>query len=89
MRSDEVKEKDEHADQVIGMSEGSETLFRLVPSFELLVETLNEVVGDIVHEALDADVSGTTTKERIDRNLVGAETVRYNSGWPTISHSLV
>ena len=48
MRADKVVEKDEHGNEVIGGREGRKSLFGLVPGLELLVEALNEVVGDVI-----------------------------------------
>ena len=56
MRADEVVEKDEHGNEVVGRSERGKALFGLVPGLELFVKALNEVVGNVVVEALHADV---------------------------------
>ena len=70
MRTDEIKEENEHADKVVGGSKGSEALFGLVPGFELLVKALDEVVGYVILEALDANVSHPLEK-RFNRDFVG------------------
>ena len=51
MRADKVVEKDEHGNEVVGASKRRKTLLGLVPSLELLVKALDEVVGDIIAEA--------------------------------------
>ena len=56
VRADEVVEKDEHGNEVVGRSKGRKALFGFVPSLELLVEALYEVVGDVVMEALYTDM---------------------------------
>lgn len=56
MRADEVAEKDEHGNKVVGRREGRKALLGFVPSLELLVEALYEVVGDVVMEALYTDM---------------------------------
>ena len=76
MRADEVVEKDEHGNEVVGRSKGRKALFGFVPCLELLVEALNEVVGNVVVEALHADVLNPT--QRLDRHLVGKVTVADN-----------
>ena len=50
MRADEVVEEDKHGNEVVGRSKRGKALLGLVPCFELLVEALNEVVGDVVVE---------------------------------------
>ena len=52
----EVVEEDEHGNKVVGRSKRGKALFGLVPSLELFVEALNEVVGNVVVEALYADM---------------------------------
>ena len=76
MRADEVVEKDEHGNEVVGRSKGRKALFGFVPSLELLVEALNEVVGNVVVETLHADVLNPT--QRLDRHLIGKVTVAHN-----------
>ena len=76
VRADEVVEKDEHGNEVVGRSKGRKALFGCVPSLELLVEALNGVVGNVVVEALNADVLNPT--QRLDRHLVGKVTVADN-----------
>jgi len=76
MRADEVVEKDEHGNEVVGRSKGRKALFGLVPGLELLVEALNEVVGNVVVETLHADVLNPT--QRLDRHLIGKVTVAHN-----------
>ena len=74
--ADEVVEKDEHGNEVVGGREGGKSLFGLVPSLELLVEALNEVVGNVIVEALHADVLNPV--QRLDRHLIGEVTVTHN-----------
>ena len=76
MRTDKVVEEDEHGNEVVGGSERCEPLFGLVPSLELLVEALNEVVGNVVVEALHADM--LNPMQRLDGDLVGKVSVADN-----------
>lgn len=69
MRADEVVEKDEHGNEVVGRSERGKALFGLVPGLELFVKALNEVVGNVVVEALHADV--LNPMQRSDRRSNG------------------
>ena len=76
MRADEVVEKDEHGNEVVGRSKGRKALLGFVPCLELLVEALYEVVGNVVVEALHADV--LNPMQRLDRHLIGEVTVAHN-----------
>ena len=76
MRADEVVEKDEHGNEVVGRSKRGKALLGFVPCLELLVEALNEVVGNVVVEALHADV--LYPMQRLDRHLVSKVTVTHN-----------
>ena len=77
MRADEVVEKDEHGNEVVGRSKRGKALLGIVPCLELLVETLYEVVGNIIVEALHANV--LYPMQRLDRHPVGKVTVADNS----------
>ena len=48
MWADKVVEKDEHGNEVVSRSERGKALFGFVPGLELLVEALNEVVGNVI-----------------------------------------
>ena len=74
MRADEVVEKDEHGNEVVGRSERGKALFGLVPGLELFVKAFDQIVGNIVLKALNAYVPGAV-KNRLDRNIVGRITV--------------
>lgn len=76
MRSDEVVEEDEHENEIVGRSKRGKALFGLVPGLELLVEALNEVVGNVIVETLHADV--LDPMQRLDRHLIGKVTVAHN-----------
>ena len=76
MRTNKVKEEHKHGDQVISALKGRKALLGFVPSLELLVEALNEVVGNVVVEALHADV--LNPMQRLDRHLIGEVTVAHN-----------
>ena len=76
MRADKVVEKDEHGNEVIGGREGRKSLFGLVPGLELLVEALNEVVGDVIVETLHADM--LDPMQCLDRHSVGRIAVAHN-----------
>ena len=69
MRADEVVEKDEHGSEVVVRSERGKALFGLVPGLELFVKALNEVVGNVVVEALHADMLDPI--QRLNWHLVG------------------
>ena len=56
MRRDKVVEKDEHGNEIVGRNKGRKSLLGFVLYFELLVEALNEVIGNIVVETLHADM---------------------------------
>ena len=47
-----------------------------LPGLELLVEALNEVVGDVIVETFHADV--LNPMQRLDRHLIGEVTVAHN-----------
>ena len=79
MRADEVVEEDEHGNEVVGRSEGRKALLGFVPGLELLVKALNEVVGDVIVEALDADV--LNSMQSLDRHTVGRIAVADNGSW--------
>ncbi|GHV31349.1 hypothetical protein FACS189481_6290 [Clostridia bacterium] len=70
MRTDKVEEKYEGCDEVVGRRKRRKALFGLVPSFELFVETLNEVVGNVVLETLNANVPNVR-QQGFDGNRVG------------------
>ena len=76
MRADEVVEKDEHGNEVVGRSKRGKALLGFVPCLELLVEALDEVVGNVVVEALHADV--LNPMQRLDRHLIGKVAVAHN-----------
>lgn len=80
MRPYEVEEKDKHRDEIIGRIKRRESLFCFVPSFELFVKALNEVIGNIILKALHTDEFGVW-QDRLHRHLVGAVAVADNSGW--------
>ena len=73
---DEVVEKDEHGNKVVGRREGRKALLGFVPSLELLVEALYEVVGDVVMEALYTDM--LYPMQHLNRHSVGGIAVAYN-----------
>ena len=76
MRAYEVVEKDEHGNEVVGRREGRKTLFSLVPSLELLVKTINEVVGNVIVKTLNTDVLNPI--QHFNRHLVGKVSVTHN-----------
>ena len=73
MRADKVVEKDEHGNEVVGRSKGRKALLGFVPCLELLVEALNEVVGNVVMKTLNTDMFNPM--QRLDRYLIGEVTV--------------
>ena len=56
VRTDEVEEKYESRNHVVGSIKVTKPILRFVPSLELLVKALNEVVGNIILEALNLNV---------------------------------
>ena len=62
--------------EVVGRSKGGKALFSLVPGLALLVESLNEVVGNVIVEALHADVLNSV--QRFNGHLVGKVAVAHN-----------
>ena len=52
MWPNKVEEKDKHADKIVGGLERRKTLFSFVPCLKLLVKTFNQVIGNIIFEAL-------------------------------------
>ena len=76
VRADEVVEEDKHGNEVVGRSKRGKALLGLVPCFELLVEALNEVVGDVVVEALHTDMFHPM--QCFNGHLVGKVAVAYN-----------
>jgi len=77
MRPDKVEEEHEHGNEVVSRIKGAEALLGLVPRLELLVESLNEVIGNIVLEGLHADVFSSKGLYRL---LVSAVAVGDDSG---------
>ena len=53
MRAHEVKEKHKCSNHVVGGIKAAKAIFGLVPSFELLVETLNKIVACFSFEAFN------------------------------------
>lgn len=78
MRTDEIEEEDEQGNEVICGSEGRKALFGFVPGLELFVEGLDEVVGNIVVEALDLNM--LDAKDGFDWDRVGRVTVGDEGG---------
>ena len=76
VRADEVVEEDEHGNEVVGRSKRGKALLGLVPCLELLVKALDEVIGDVIVEALHTDM--LNTMQRFNGHLVGKVAVAYN-----------
>jgi len=76
MRADKVVEEDKQGNEVVGTSEGRKTLLGFVPCLELLVKALNKVVGNVIAEALNADMADTM--DRFNRQFVSGITVADN-----------
>lgn len=73
MRADKVVEEEKQGNEVVGTSEGRKALLGFVPCLELLVKGLNQVVGNVIVEALDADMSNAM--DRFNRQFVSGITV--------------
>lgn len=76
MGTDEVVEENKHGNEVVGRRKGRKSLFGLVPGLELLVEALNEVVGNVVVEALNTDM--LYPMQCLNRHLIGGVAVADN-----------
>ena len=74
VRTNEVEKEDESRNGGVSRVERTEAAFSLVPSLELTVKRFDEIVGNIVYEALDLDVF-SFGKEAFDRDVVGRVTV--------------
>ena len=77
VRADKVVKEDKHGNEVVGRSKGRKALLGLVPSLELLVKAFDEIVGNIIAEALHTDMLYPI--QRLDRHLIGEVTVTHNS----------
>ena len=69
VRTNEVGKEDEGRDGGVGSVERAEAAFGLVPGLELSVERFDEIVGNVVFEAVDANVL-CMGKEALDRDVV-------------------
>ncbi len=56
MRTDKIVKKEKNRNKIVGRIERRKSLFGFIPCFELLVKTFDQVVGDIVTEAVDTDM---------------------------------
>ena len=56
MRANEIVKEEKDRDKVVGGIERGKSLFGFVPCLELFVKAFDQVVGDVVAEALDADM---------------------------------
>ncbi len=82
--ADEVVEKDEHGNEVVSGSKRGKALLGFVPCLELLVETLNEVIGNVVVKTLHTDM--LAPMQRLNGHLIGKVAVAHNGPW--CSHRL-
>lgn len=76
MGPDEVVEEDKQGNEVVGRRERGKALFGFVPCLELLVKTLDEVVGNVIVKTLYADM--LDAMQRLNRHLVGGVAVADN-----------
>ena len=76
MGTDKVVEEDEHGNEVVGGSKRRKALLGFVPCLELLVEALYEVIGNVIVEALHADMLDPI--QRLNWHLVGKVAVAHN-----------
>jgi len=83
MGSDKIEEEHNHGNQIIGSGKFGEALLGLIPSLELLVETFDQVVGDIILEAFDTDVLGFR-QEGLDRDIIS--TIAVGNDCLRVSH---
>lgn len=56
MRADEIVKEEKNRDEIVGRVKRRKPLFGFVLCRELLVEAFDKVVGNIVEEALNADM---------------------------------
>ena len=70
VRTNEIEKEDESRNGGVGRVERTEAAFSLVPSLELTVKRFDEIVGNVVFEALDLDVF-SFGKETLNRHVVG------------------
>ena len=78
MRANKAEEKDKQGNQAIGTFKREKALFGFVPSPELLVKAFNQIVWNIILEALNTNVL-STVKSGLNRSLVGWIAVWNNS----------
>ena len=76
MRANKIVKEDEQGNEVVGRSKRGKALLGLVPSLELLVKALDEVVGDVIVEALNTDM--LNPMQRFNGHLVGEVAVADN-----------
>lgn len=76
MRADKVVEEKKHGNEVVCRSKRGEALFGFVPSLELLVKALYEVIGNVVIEALHADMF--YPMKCLNGHPIGKVTVAHN-----------
>jgi hypothetical protein len=56
MRADKIVKEEKNRDKIVGGIERGKSLFGFVPRLELLVKAFDQVVGNIIAEALDPDM---------------------------------
>ena len=56
MRADKVVKEEKNRDEIVGGIKRHKPLFSFIPCFKLLIKAFDQVVGDVVAEALDTDV---------------------------------
>ena len=79
MRTYKVKKEHEYRNEIVCGGKERKILFGLVPSFELLIKAFNQVIGDIVLKALDANKLHIIKKE-LYRHFVSGISVGDNPG---------
>ena len=77
VRTKEVEKEDESRDSGIGRAKGVEAAFGFVPSLELTMKSLDEIIRDVVAEAVDANMS-RLREEAFDRDFVSSVTITDN-----------
>ena len=78
MRSDEVVKKDIDGDQTIGRIEGTEPSCWIIPGFELVVESFDEVIRDQIMKVLDPNMQ-SITEVKVNRLDVSFVSIRNSS----------
>lgn len=56
MRANKIEKEHEQGNEIVGRFKRAKPLLSLVPGLKLLVEALDEIVGNIISKALDSNM---------------------------------